>query len=196
MLLQSLERSEFSEFLDDLLLPIVARCLEDMGPRELCTCLRALAILMHSPSPEWVSRLLESVTIQLPFFSPRDLSTLGWSLGKMYQTAKGLQESSLHTEVDSQSRSQSFAKSSPAPSTMLKDKIFMNSLELACLSCMCRFNPQDLSTLAVGILRLQHTPSPAWTEAFLSRVLTVLPQCGTQVWIFMSNDVDKKNNVT
>jgi len=174
--LQGKEASDLSEFLDSSLLPFAARCLDDMGPRELSTCLRALAHLSHTPSSAWMSRVMESSAIQLPYFSPRDLSTLAWALGKMSQTASGI------TMADDQllckKESPMFG---PSAYQQCRNDSFLKALELACLSRMCRFTPQDLSMLAVGLAKLKHFPSSALTEAYLARIQMVLPQCGTQV---------------
>ena len=73
------------------------------------------------------------------------------------------------------------AQGRPGEGAVVVDSDFMKALEIACLSSLRRFNPQDLSTLVVGLDRLQHSPSPALASAYLECVLAVLPQCRAQV---------------
>ena len=73
----------------------------------------------------------------------------------------------------------------PGEGAIVVDADFMKALEIACLGSLRRFNPQDLSTLAVGLDRLQHSPSPALASAYLECVRVVLPQCRAQVRLIL-----------
>ena len=144
-----------------------------MGPRELSTCLSALATLLHRPSEEWLQTLLRAAESQLPQFSPRDLSTFVWALGTLSQEASE-GSSVLHSDTEA-----SCSQILPFSSHILS--LFLKAVEVACLGCFRRFNPQDLSTLSVGLARLRHLPSEVWIKGFLGQTMAVLPQCGTQV---------------
>eukprot|EP00798_Chlamydomonas_sp_ICE-L_P003445 gene3447-13503_t len=81
--LKSGERAEMKAFIDTLLLPLVASFMPSMAPRELTTCMHALAVCGHKPNAAWSSRLLYFATDLIELFSPRDLSTLIWAVGKL-----------------------------------------------------------------------------------------------------------------
>ena len=177
--MQGSEAEAFSHFVSQIVLPASARCLDDMGPRELSTCLSALATLRHQPTDAWLSMLLDSAESQLCCFSPRDLSTLIWALGTLHHGVQGGPPDPLF--------------SGPLQGSLgIKDRTYMiqpharifsfiKAAEVACLGCMRRFNPQDLSTLSVGLARLGHSPSDPWVDGFLRQTAAVLPHCGTQV---------------
>ena len=177
-----------------------------MGPRELCTCLHALAQLRHAPPAAWTARLLHAARGQLQAFSPRDLSTLVWALGSL--RALGGSGGAVRAEeeaggaagrrpslgslgatgggaairgVMAAAGGGAAGQGRPGESAIVVDADFMKAFEIACLGSLRRFNPQDLSTLAVGLDRLQHSPSPALASAYLECVLAVLPQCRAQV---------------
>jgi hypothetical protein len=52
------------------------------------------------------------------------------------------------------------------------------------MKSMKKFNGQDLSTMAVGLERLEHPPNTAWCEVYLQRVTAVMKDLNPQVmWI-------------
>lgn len=93
--MQAREASELSHFLDTQLLPIVARCMTDMGPRELATVSHALATLGHVPQPAWTHMLLDHASRHLSICSPRELSTLVWALGALHAAGERAREGEL-----------------------------------------------------------------------------------------------------
>lgn len=119
-------------------------------------------MLRHAPPAAWTTRLLNAAHGQLQAFSPRDLSTLVWALGSLRALGGGCGRAVRAGDV-------------------MVSLDFLKAVEIACLGSLRRFNPQDLSTLAVGLDRLQHSPSPALASAYLECARAVLPQCRAQV---------------
>ncbi len=164
------------------MLPAVARCLRDMGPRELSNCCYSLALLKHDPPAAWLELVMaEARGAGLISFSPRDLSTTTWALGSLRPQQRPKQRQLSNRESGGASSPRS---SLPPLASLSGGANFLEDLEDACAARMSRFNPQDLSTMAVGMSRMGHSPGRLWRHAFLERVATALPDCNPQVGVF------------